>query len=102
MINGFNSRCLHVIMKADYRETAINPSVNLILLIRRRRLRYLGHILRMDANRLVRRTMIAYVHGGYGVPDGSLLDDCDPIPFEDLAIMAAERRGWEQRVEALH
>ena len=84
MINEFNSRFLHVITKIDYRETAINLSVTLILLILRRRIRYLRNILRMDTNRLVRQTFIAYVNGGYQVPNGSLHDDCNPVSVEDL------------------
>ena len=101
MINGFNSRCLHVITKKDYRDTALNPDINLLLLIRRRRLRFLGHILRMNPNRLLRRTLVAYVHGGYNIPPGSLLQDCPHMPFEDLAVLAADRSGWRRRIEAL-
>ncbi|CAH1265118.1 Hypp3119 [Branchiostoma lanceolatum] len=52
MVNGFNSRCLHVITKKHFRDTATNPDYNLMSAIRRRRLRYLGHILRMDPSRL--------------------------------------------------
>ncbi|KAI8513671.1 hypothetical protein Bbelb_079950 [Branchiostoma belcheri] len=76
MINGFNSRCLQVITKKHFRDTATNPDYNLMLTIRRRRLRYLGHILRMDPSRLVRRTVEAYVCGGDNPPEGSLLMDC--------------------------
>ena len=47
-INGFNSRCLHVITRKSYRDTATNPDVKILLLIRQRRMRFLGHILRMD------------------------------------------------------
>ena len=53
-INGFNSRCLHIITGKDYRDTAVNPDYNLMLAIRKRRLRYVGHILRMEPDRLVR------------------------------------------------
>ncbi|KAI8520998.1 28S ribosomal protein S24, mitochondrial [Branchiostoma belcheri] len=57
MINGFNSRCLQVITKKHFRDTATNPDYNLMLTIRRRRLRYLGHILRMDPSRLFLRVL---------------------------------------------
>ena len=51
-------------------ESAINPHYNnLILTIRKRRLRYLSHIFQMDENRLVRRTLVAYVKGGSAVPE---------------------------------
>ncbi|KAI8516780.1 hypothetical protein Bbelb_053610 [Branchiostoma belcheri] len=82
MINGFNSRCLQVITKKHFQDTATNPDHNLMLTIRRRRLRYIGHILRMDPSRLVRRTLEAYVCGGDIPPEGSLLMDCEPLSFE--------------------
>ena len=37
MVNGFNSRCLHVIIDLDYRETATNPEFNPVLAIRLKR-----------------------------------------------------------------
>ena len=40
-------RCLHIITGQDYRVTATAPEYDLLLAIRQRRLRYLGHILRM-------------------------------------------------------
>ena len=75
-INGFNSRCLHVITGKSYRETATQPDFDLVLAIRKRRLRYLGHVLRMSDDRLVKRTLEAHVSSqSHGIPDGSLLDD---------------------------
>ena len=101
LLNGFNSRCLHTITKRPHRATATNPEYNLVLGIRKRRLRYAGHILRMDPNRLVRRTLAAYVSGGSSVPDGAILQDCERAPFEDLASLAMDRRSWNQRVDNL-
>ena len=48
-INGFNSRCMHVMTGEHYRETAIAPAYDLVLAVRRRHFRYLGHVLRMSA-----------------------------------------------------
>ena len=101
LLNGFNSRCLHIITKQTYRATATNPAHNLLLAIRKRRLRYLGHILRMATGRLVRRTLTAYVNGGTSVPEGSLLQDCEPVTFEELARLANDRRSWQLRVNNL-
>ena len=101
-VNGFNSRCLHMITGEPYRDTATSPAYDLVLAIRRRRLRFLGHILRMDQSRLVRRTLTAYVHGGAGAPDGSLLDDCSQTSMDRLAEMAQDRRRWERFVSELH
>ena len=44
ILNGFNSRCLHMITGEVYRDTAISPAYNLLLPVRQRRLRYLGHL----------------------------------------------------------
>ena len=101
LLNGFNSRCLHTITKRPHRATATDPEYNLVLAIRKRRLRFAGHILRMGPNRLVRRTLAAYVHGGSSVPDGALLQDCAGPLFEDLARLASDRTAWNQRVDRL-
>ena len=72
-----------------------------MLTIQKRRLRYLGHILRMDENRLVRRTLTAYGNGGSAVPEGSLLQDCGVRTFDDLSREATNRRRWNTKVNKL-
>ena len=101
-INGFNSRCLHVLTGASYRDTATNPPFDLVLAIRRRRMRYLGHILRMKRDRLLRRALEAYLWGGdAGPPEGSLLDDCQEKSLERLACIADNRGRWDKMVRKL-
>ena len=51
-LNGFDSRQLHRITGRSYREDATTPSYNLLTAVRRHQ--WLGHILRMPADRLVR------------------------------------------------
>ena len=63
MVNGFNSHCLHVITGEDYRTTATVPAYNLVLVVRKRRLRYLGHVLRLPAESIVRLSLLALVKG---------------------------------------
>ena len=89
-INGFNSRCLHTITGESYRDTATNPVVDLLLQIRRRRMRYLGHIFRMPNDRLVRKTLMAYIDGGRHIPDGSLMMDCLNEPLADVIACARQ------------
>ena len=67
------------------------PVYYLVLSIRRSRMRYLGHILRVDQNHLVRRTPSAYVHRA--VSAGSLLEDCEAMPFEQLACFSRDRKS---------
>ena len=40
----FNSCCLHVITGEDYRGTATTPVYDLVLAVRKRRMRYLDHV----------------------------------------------------------
>ena len=42
-LNGWNSRCLHIINGRSYREEAVDPSYNLVSKIRAKRLRWVGH-----------------------------------------------------------
>ena len=98
-IGGFNSGCLHVITGKSYRETAVNPDFNLVRAIRQRRLRYLGHNLRLPPERLLRKALFAYVMGSDAVPAGSLTADCpQDLSLEDLARLATDRKRWADMV----
>ena len=94
-VNGFNSRCLHVITGDHYRDTALNPAYDLLGAIRKRRLRFLGHILRMDPHRLLRQTLFAYVDSR---PAGSLLHGCGHLTMDELVDMARDRSVWRHFV----
>ena len=93
-VNGFNSRCLHIITGQDYRVTATAPEYDLLLAIRQRRLRYLGHILRMPESRVVRRALVALAKGGSVYPKGSLFMDCQTMKFHQLVALAQRRGAW--------
>ena len=59
-----------------YRETATALAYDLVLAVLRRRLSYLGHVLRMPADRMVRCTLMALVIDACHYPTGSLFSDC--------------------------
>ena len=99
-VNGFNSRCLHHITGRSYRDEATTPRFNLPLTIRRRRMRWLGHILRMPDSRLVRRAVVGLAANGPPYPPGSLLMDCNG-PLHTLIATAADRVAWNSTVENL-
>ena len=93
-LNGFNSRQLHRITGRSYREEATQPSYDLLGAVRRRRHQWLGHILRMPADRLVRRAVLALGRrGGPPYQPGSLLMDT-PLPLDELVLRAADRPKW--------
>ena len=61
---------------------------DLIMTIQRRRLRYLGHVLRMDSERLVLKTFMAFTKGGTEYVPGSLFMNVEDIPLEELLSLA--------------
>ena len=101
MINGFNSRCLHVITGQDYRDTATTPVYDLVSAVRQRRMRYLGHVLRMPPDRIVRRALVALVKGGTCYPEGSLFDDCGVASLRELVDTAKDQSAWRAKVASL-
>ena len=101
-VNGFNSRCLHVITCQGYRVTSTAPECDMLLAIRQRRLRYLGHILRMPESRVVRRTLVALAKGGTVYPKGSLFMDCQAMGMDQLVALAQRHGAWNVLVKQLH
>ena len=100
-LNGFNSRQLHRITGRSYREEATTPSYDLLTAVRTRRHQWLGHILRMPANRLVRRAVLALgQRAGPPYQPGSILMDA-PFPLDELVLRAADRRGWARDTRSL-
>ena len=61
----------------SYREEAVEPSVDLVALVRSRRLRWMGHVLRAEESHLLKKLVVGYVkykaEGSY--PAGSILMD---------------------------
>ena len=100
-VNGFNSRCLHVITGQDYRVTATSPEYDLLRAIRQRRLRYLGHILRMPESRVVRRALVALAKGGTVYLKGSLFMDCRAMEMDQLVTLAQRRGAWNALAKQL-
>ena len=101
MVNGFNSRCLSRILNKDFRKTATHPDFDLVALVVKRRMRFAGHILRMEPDRLLRRTFIAYLNEN-PFPPGSLLHGCDGMTIEQLSRLARNRRKWSKFINSLN
>ena len=97
-VNGFNSRCLHHITGRSYRLEATTPSFNLVKSLQRRRLRWLGHILRMPEDRLLRRFVIGISSGGPPYKPGSLLMDIN-LSIDELIVSAQDREIWRKRID---
>ena len=74
--------------------TATAPAYNLLLAIRQRRLRYLGHILHMPESRVVRRALVALAKGGTIYPKRSLFMDCPAMAMDQLVALSQRRGAW--------
>ena len=83
-INGFNSRCLHVMTGEPLRETATGVGYDLVLAVRRRRLRYLVHVPRMPTDTMVRCALMALVSVSIQYPTSSLFNDCRGVALLQL------------------
>ena len=70
----------------------VNPPFDLLITNQKRRLRYLGHILRMEPDRLLRRTIIlALTKGSTDYPKPPLFKDVENSTLEDLVRLAKDR-----------
>ena len=98
MVNGFNSRCLSHITGKHYKETATHPEFNLVASVIKRRLRFAGHILRMDHTRLLQRTFLAHINT---CRDGSLLHGCEGKTLTQITKLAVKRGKWARFVNSL-
>ena len=87
----------------EYRDTAISPAYNLLLAVRQRRLRYLGHLLCLPRDSVVRRTLIAMTDGDNPnrYPEGSIFMDWQGSELKDLETLAVNRTAWRHKVAAL-
>ena len=97
-LNGANSQMLSAITGKSYREEAVEAtcSFNLLRAIRARRLQWLGHILRLDEDRLLQRA----VHHVYNNRcDGDILSDAPRTDsWAELKMWGADREKWRTRV----
>ena len=64
-------------------------------------MRYIGHVLRLPPDRIVRRSLIDLVKGGTYYPEGSLFRDCELVSLEELIDIATNRSAWRAKVESL-
>jgi hypothetical protein len=98
----FNACCLQAMTGRTYREETVEPTFDLIAWLRSLRLRWLGHILRMDEEEPLRQ-MVVRLKKPY--PPGSLLMDAPQhTTMADLIALAgdhANHEDWDIKVNAV-
>jgi hypothetical protein len=104
-LRGWNARCLAAMTGRSYRDETLEPTFDLVSRLRSRRLRWAGHILRLEETSLLRRVLLAQVeqdlHKGKSEPGGVLMDCLRFKSVEQLLLLAADREEWGGAVTAL-
>ena len=94
-INGANARCLCRFTGKDAHQEASTRtrSYDLIKAIRQRRFRWLGHVLRMRGDRLVK--VAARVQFERQRKGGFFMDLPGHLTFEEIEELAQDRKAWK-------
>ena len=83
---------------------AVEPSVDLVALVRAKRLRWLGHVLRAEESYLLKKVVVRYIkdkaEGGY--PAGSILmESPHHRTAEELLALAQDQESWRLHVKKI-
>ena len=96
MLNGANARCLSRFTGKDAHAeaSARSRSFDLTLAIRKRRFKWLGHILRMQGSRLVK--LAVAVQHSQGLRGNIFMDIPGQFSFKAICRLAQNRKVWRQ------
>jgi hypothetical protein len=79
-LRGWNARCLAAMTGRSFRDETVDPTFDLVSRLRSRRLRWAGHILRMEESNLMRKVLLASVELGLESRHaGGILMDAPPL-----------------------
>ena len=93
-LNGVSSKMLTSITKRSIHEEASSPTFDIVDHVLKRRKSYLGHILRLDPERGVRRYLLELNPETTPFVPGSLLADTSFETVEDMIEAAQDRLEW--------
>ena len=93
-LNGVSSKMLTSITKRSIHEEASSPTFDIVDHVLKRRKSYLGHILRLDPERGVRRYLLELNPDTTPFVPGSLLADTSFETVEDMIEAAQDRLEW--------
>ena len=101
MINGANAYMIsHITGRTRHEEASHSTSsFNILLWIRSRRLKWLGHILRMEDSRLVKQE-VKQIHE-YRRQGDLLMDTEVELSWEALLMQASDRDKWRKTVRQM-
>ena len=95
-INGVNSKMLSQITKRTIHEEARQPSFDTVCHVLDRRWVYLGHILRLDQHRALKKFLIELSPKEQPFLEGSLFADTNFRTIDEMLEAAANRKLWRE------
>ena len=103
-LNGWNSRFLHLMTVKSYREGAEEPSVDLVALVRAKRLGWLVHVLRAEERYLLKKVVVGYIkdkaEGGY-LAGSILVESPHHRTDEELLALDQDWEAWRLHVKKI-
>ena len=98
-LRNWNAKCLAAITGRSVYEETCEPTFNLIDHLRARRIRWVGHVLRLDSARPVKQAIMT-MEPPY--TPGSILDDAPPhSTLEELCELAQNKEDWRTNATAI-
>ena len=109
ILNGFDLRAQMLFTGWDYDVVAATREFSLVEYVRERRIKFLGHTLRLDPGILVHKVLAGYHHHLVNLPhrargmfEGTIFADApNPQNFEGLVVAAKDRSGWTRSTRRL-
>ena len=98
-LRNWNAKCLSVMTGRSIHDETKDPTFDLIAHLRARRLKWLGHILRLDPQRPTQQIVMSFAKP---YSEGSLLMDApEHTSLEELSEIASDRVRWRKLVHAI-
>ena len=93
-LNGVNSKMMSAITKRTIHEEAKEPTFDILEHVLCRRRTYLGHILRLNETRAVRKFLLELSPSDAPFTAGSLLSDTEYRTVQDAIDAASDKNHW--------
>lgn len=98
-LNGVNSKMLSLVTRRSIHDEARQPTFDVVEHVMSRRWEYLGHILRLDDHRALRRYLLELSPAEQPFPEGSLLADTNFQTIAEMNEAASDRNNWKAALE---
>ena len=94
-LRAWNCKRLVVLSGLGFREEYMTPTVDIVQLIRKQRLKWAGQVLRREDSYLPRRILIGEWKELQAPRDGGLLVDAPRMDIEGLIMLAKDIETWK-------